>query len=152
MTRELIGTDGLQSVPHETVVDLFERQVAATIGAVAVVDGDRSLTYGQLNRLADRIAGRILACCPQRPEAVGLFLGRGIELLAAMIGILKTGAAYVPFDLADPDDRLRSMAADVGLDVLITDGQRAFPLEEHHELAISRDWAQREPGETKRGP
>lgn len=106
----------------ELVHHAFERQAEIQPDAVAIVSGYRELTYRELNDRASQLA-RKLAELGVGPEArVGLLLDRSPELLIGIIGILKTGAAYVPLDPEYPGKRLSLILADAGLDALVTRG------------------------------
>ncbi|HLM67102.1 MAG TPA: amino acid adenylation domain-containing protein, partial [Longimicrobium sp.] len=99
---------------------IFEDQAARTPDAVAVVFENRSLTYRELNEQANRIAHH-LARRGVGPEVrVGLFLERGIEMVAAILGVLKAGGAYVPLDPSYPADRVAFALSDAGVPVLLT--------------------------------
>jgi amino acid adenylation domain-containing protein len=99
---------------------LFEEQVERTPDAVAVICGDRSLTYRALNREADRIAGRLRGLGVGRGALVGIFAERSVQMITAMIGILKAGGAYVPLDPSYPADRLHFMTEDAGIQILLS--------------------------------
>ncbi|MEW5926734.1 MAG: amino acid adenylation domain-containing protein [Gemmatimonadota bacterium] len=110
---------------------LFEEQAARAPDAVAVVYGERSLTYRELNERANRLA-RHLAGVGVGPESrVGIFLERGPELVVALLAVLKAGGAYVPLDPAYPAGRLAFMLADSGVEVLVTreELRAALPVE-----------------------
>ncbi|MFG2877547.1 amino acid adenylation domain-containing protein [Streptomyces sp. NPDC048337] len=102
------------------LTDAFARIVAATPDATAVGDGDTSLTYRELDARADRLAHGLLAHGVTPGDRVGICLERTTELVVAMIGVLKAGAAYVPTDPAYPADRLVHTARDAGLALVIT--------------------------------
>lgn len=104
-----------------TVARLFEAAVARDGDAVAVVAGRNSLTYGQLDQAADRVADRLRATGVGPGTTVGVRLGRSVELAAALLGVLKAGGACVPLDPAYPADRLAFMAADAGIVALVTE-------------------------------
>ncbi|HET8797068.1 MAG TPA: condensation domain-containing protein, partial [Thermoanaerobaculia bacterium] len=109
--------------PAETLVHaLFEKQAAAQPDAIAVVHDDRSLTYGELNDLANRIAHRLLTLGVQPDDRVALCADRSPETIAALLGILKAGGAYVPLDPATPAERLRFLLRDAEPKVVLTDG------------------------------
>lgn len=99
---------------------LFEEQVRRTPDRVAVEGAEEQLTYAELNRRADVLAARLQrqGAGPDRP--VGLCLHRSPGLCVGLLGILKAGAAYVPLDPDYPPDRLRFMAADAALALLVT--------------------------------
>jgi amino acid adenylation domain-containing protein len=97
---------------NELVHQLFESHADKTPDAVAVICGDRRLTYSQLNSRANQLA-RVLVARGVRPdERVGLYVERGVEMVIGLLGILKAGGAYVPLDLRYPIDRLAYMLRD----------------------------------------
>ncbi len=98
----------------------FEARAARTPLAPAVVHEGGTLSYGELNRRANRIA-HALRRMGVGPEArVGIALERGPAMVAAILGALKAGGAYVPLDPGYPAERLELMAAGSGLSVLLT--------------------------------
>ncbi|MFD9591120.1 amino acid adenylation domain-containing protein, partial [Streptomyces sp. NPDC059980] len=91
---------------------LFERQVARTPDAVAVVCGDGVVSYAELNARANRLA-RLLVGRGVGPESVvALVLPRSVDLLVAMLAVLKAGGAYVPVDPQYPVERVQFMLQD----------------------------------------
>ena len=89
-------------------------------GAVVLVADAESITYAELNRRANRLAHRLIAL-GVRPEAkVGVALDRSIDLIVALLAVLKAGAAYVPLDPDYPRDRLDHMVADSGIAWVLT--------------------------------
>ncbi|MGH8082292.1 MAG: amino acid adenylation domain-containing protein, partial [Lysobacter sp.] len=109
------------NAPDLCVHELFERQAQASPDAVAVVHRGRSLSYAQLDSLAERLARALVAqgVGPGRP--VALCVERGIEMIVALVAILKAGGAYVPLDPAYPRERLLQILDDAGATVLIGD-------------------------------
>ncbi|WP_415974021.1 amino acid adenylation domain-containing protein [Rhodococcus sp. 077-4] len=94
------------SVPGEDVLlDGFDRQVAATPDAVAVVFGDDALTYAQFSARVDAVAQRLHQDGAGPGALVGLAMRRSIELLVGMYAVLRVGAAYVPLDPDQPIER-----------------------------------------------
>ncbi|WP_269759900.1 amino acid adenylation domain-containing protein, partial [Variovorax sp. E3] len=88
--------------------------------AVALVFGAHRLSYAELNARANRLAHRLVGL-GVRPEArVGLAVERGIDMVVALLAILKAGAAYVPLDPAYPAERLAHMMEDSGIALLLT--------------------------------
>jgi amino acid adenylation domain-containing protein len=86
----------------------------------AVVDGERSLTYRELDTTANRLA-HLLAAHGVRPgDRVGIYLDKSLEAVLGIYGILKAGATYVPLDPGAPPARLGTIAADAGIRCLIT--------------------------------
>ncbi|HEY2737177.1 MAG TPA: amino acid adenylation domain-containing protein, partial [Thermoanaerobaculia bacterium] len=98
----------------------IEEQAGATPEAVAVVFEGEELTYGELDRRANRLAHRLRArsCGPE--SRVGVLLERSCELLVALLGILKAGAAYVPLDPEHPAERLAFLERDARLRLVLT--------------------------------
>jgi amino acid adenylation domain-containing protein/non-ribosomal peptide synthase protein (TIGR01720 family) len=96
------------SVPQPDLCfhQLFEAQVFSHPKAIAVVCGEASLTYRDLDQRANQLAGRLRQLGVGPESRVGLFVAPSLELLPAILGILKVGGAYVPFDPAAPRERL----------------------------------------------
>ncbi|WP_370264726.1 amino acid adenylation domain-containing protein [Streptomyces sp. V4I8] len=111
-----MGTTGALHGVHE----LFEEQARRTPAATALVDGDERLTYGELDARADRLAG-LLRRRGVRPGAlVGVHLERSAGMVVALLGSLKAGAGHVMLDPDFPAERLRGMAADAGVTVVVS--------------------------------
>lgn len=99
---------------------LIEGQAARTPDQPALAFEGERLTYGELNRRADRLAYH-LGGMGVGPEAiVGLLVGRSLEMIVGILGILKAGAAYVPIDAAYPRERIDFMLSDAGATTLLT--------------------------------
>ncbi len=100
--------------------EMFEAQAARTPEAIAIIFESASITYHELNRRANQLA-RHLQTLGVRPESLcGICVERSIEMLVGVLGILKTGAAYVPLDAAYPQERLSFMLEDTRMQVLLT--------------------------------
>ncbi|MEW6612820.1 MAG: amino acid adenylation domain-containing protein [Pseudomonadota bacterium] len=102
--------------------ELFEAQVRRTPAATAVVCADQRLDYAELNRRANRLAHRLQAQGLGPEDRVGVCLPRSVDLLVAVLGVLKAGAAYVPLDPSYPPERLAFMCRDAGIGLLLTHG------------------------------
>ena len=102
------------------VHDLFEEQVAARPHAVAVVFRDESLTYEELNWRANQLAHHLKFLGAGPETLVAISMERSLEMVIALLGTLKAGAAYVPLDPAFPADRLRFMLEDSKASLLLT--------------------------------
>ena len=98
----------------------FEKQVTRTPDKTALIDQKNRLSYRQLNDLANRLARRLIKRGVRPARHVGVSLNRSIEMVIALLGILKTGAAYVPLDPAYPEQRLGFMVKDSQADVVVT--------------------------------
>lgn len=105
LTGALRGPQPDPELPASLLVD-FARQVAATPGAVAVMDGSGVLTYRELAERANQLAHYLIGTCGvRRGDFVGVALRDSRELMVAILAVLKAGAAYVPIDLRYPADR-----------------------------------------------
>jgi amino acid adenylation domain-containing protein len=126
--REILARQRRSEPPvTSTVVGAIEAQVARSPAATAVCFGDETLTYDKLNQRANQLA-RWLALQGVGPEvAVGVCARRSLELVVALLGVLKAGGFYVPLDPDYPKDRREFMAADSGIAVLVTDQSTAEP-------------------------
>ncbi|MFJ4183918.1 amino acid adenylation domain-containing protein [Kitasatospora sp. NPDC089509] len=98
---------------------LFEEQVRASPDAVAVVDRDGCVTYAELDAAADRLAGVLVERGAGAESVVAVQLPRGRELVTAVLAVLRSGAAYLPLDLALPAERRRYQLAAAGVALLI---------------------------------
>jgi len=103
----------------------LERQCDRDPGRIALRAGGEALSYRELDARANRIAWLLRAQGVGRGALVGLAMDRGADMLAALLGILKSGAGYVPLDPAFPAERLAYMAADAGLGALLTQQRHA---------------------------
>ncbi|AWV08515.1 non-ribosomal peptide synthase/polyketide synthase [Marilutibacter maris] len=125
--------------PAATLPALFEAQVRRTPEAEALRFEGRSLSYDALNRAANRVAHRLLALGVKPDDRVAIRAERGLELLVGLLGILKSGAGYVPIDPGYPRARQDYMLADSApaallVDTVAADEQTACPV-----LAIASD-------------
>ncbi len=99
---------------------LFEQQVAQAPHAIAVVHDDLALGYAELDARANQLAHHLIAHGIGPEERVALYLERGIDLVVAILAVLKSGAAYVPLDPAYPAQRLAFMLDDAQPRLLLT--------------------------------
>src|SRR5438477_510525 len=110
----------------KTVVELFEAQVACTPDDDAIHYADQSLTYRELKDRANQVAAHLGARGVGPDQLVALYMDHSIDVVCAILGVLKTGAAYVPVDPASPKERLAFMLRDIAaaragaLPVLVT--------------------------------
>ncbi|CAQ85107.1 MULTISPECIES: non-ribosomal peptide synthase/polyketide synthase [Photorhabdus] len=107
---------------------LFEQQVEKTPAATALIAGDETLSYVELNTRANRLARQLIAqgICPN--NHVALLLERSIELVVAQLAILKVGAVYVPIDPNVPDERKNWLINDCSAKLLLTNGWVDIPV------------------------
>ncbi|MCP4660627.1 MAG: AMP-binding protein, partial [bacterium] len=105
-----------------SIARLFELRAERVPEAVAAVFGDESLSYGELNRRANRLAHYLLAQVTGVPELmVAICMERSLRTVVAIVAILKAGGVYVPLDRSYPPDRIAFMLEDVEAPVLITE-------------------------------
>ncbi|CAL9516030.1 Linear gramicidin synthase subunit D [Streptomyces sp. enrichment culture] len=103
----------------ELLPERFAEQAFRTPHAVAVVGGDRVVTYEELDRASARVA-RCLRDLGAGPETlVGVCLPRGVDLVVALLGVWRAGAAYVPLDPAQPPARLTGLVRDSGAGLVL---------------------------------
>ncbi|RNB59090.1 amino acid adenylation domain-containing protein [Brevibacillus gelatini] len=98
----------------------FERQVEKTPNTVAVAYHDVELTYAQLNERANQLAHRLVSEGVKPDTLVGICTERSPDMIIAILGVMKSGAAYVPIDPAHPRERIAYMIADSQARVLLT--------------------------------
>ncbi len=99
---------------------LFEEQVVKTPDAIAVIDGEKSLTYEQLNQKANQLAYYLQNLGVKTEDLVGICIERSVLMIIGLLGILKAGAAYIPLDPNYPSERLAYMLEDSAVSVLLT--------------------------------
>ena len=139
--RELLA---LQPAPTPVVAqrmhELFEAQCDRSPDRVAVRCGKQVLTYAELDALANRIAHLLRGHGVRAGALVGIALDRGVGMLAAVLGALKSGAGYVPLDPGFPGERLNYMVSDASLAVLVTQARHAgrFDLRGRPVLALDQ--------------
>ncbi|NUR95519.1 MAG: AMP-binding protein, partial [Kribbellaceae bacterium] len=123
------GTDPIGRVRRDAVVagelsglhTLFEQQVARTPDAIAVVQGDRELTYAELHRRANAVAWQLTDLGVKPGEIVAVRVARGTEMVVAVLAVLKAGAAYLPLDPGVPESRWAFMVHDAAAVALVGD-------------------------------
>ncbi|MFD5558806.1 non-ribosomal peptide synthase/polyketide synthase, partial [Streptomyces sp. NPDC127068] len=106
--------------PAELVHERFQRQAALTPGAGAVRAGEEAADYGRLNARANQLARLLLEQGVGAENVVALALPRSVDLVAAMLAVLKAGATYLPMDPTNPADRLAYVLRDAAPAALIT--------------------------------
>jgi amino acid adenylation domain-containing protein len=111
-----------------SLVALLAAQVARTPDALALTDGRRAMTYRQLGSLSARVAARLRALSVGAGHRVGVASERSSSMVAALLGILETGACYVPLDPSYPQQRLRYIIEDSGISALILAGPESEAL------------------------
>ncbi|WP_143706564.1 non-ribosomal peptide synthetase, partial [Xenorhabdus innexi] len=114
---------------HICIHQLFEEQAEKTPAAKALIAGNKTLSYAELNARANQLAAQLLEQGIRRNDHVAILLERSIELVIAQLAILKSGAVYVPVDPNVPDERKKWLITDCSAKLLLTDMQMTIPSE-----------------------
>ena len=130
---------------QECVHELINDQARQTPDAVAIVFGSQQLTYRQLDRRTNQLAHHLQRLGVGPKHLVGICMDRSIEMVLGLIGVMKTGAAYVPLDPSYPSERLDFMLGDSGAPVLLTrnaDAQRLnnLQIQDVRTVCLDGDW------------
>ncbi|MEU6113069.1 amino acid adenylation domain-containing protein [Streptomyces sp. NPDC047117] len=134
LERFATGTPGTRTTTP-TVLDLFERQVRERPHQEAVTDGTTRLTYAELGAEVERIARLITSRGLAPATPVGVCLTRSASQVAALLGVLRAGAVYLPLDPAYPADRLTYLLRDAGCPLVLKDANTPdLPRPAHVEL------------------
>ena len=104
----------------KTISQLFEEQVEKTPDNIAVVFGDQQLTYRELNERANSLANYLRNNGITRNDIVGIMVNRSLEMLVAILAVLKSGACYIPIDPEYPQDRIEYMLNNSNAKMLLT--------------------------------
>ncbi|MEJ2139889.1 MAG: amino acid adenylation domain-containing protein, partial [Gammaproteobacteria bacterium] len=134
VSEDLAGQVGVELLPRR-----FEHWVARTPAAVAVSCGAERLSYAELNERANRIAHALLeggGVAGASTPRVAVMLDPSVDLVAALLGIAKAGAAWVPLDPAYPDERLRAISRQVQPDAIVSSAALQSRAADHAGLSI----------------
>lgn len=101
----------------DTVYSLFQNVVAENRDRTAIIENDRTMTFGELSNLTDLIAGSF----PERITSVGIVMSHRAEMIAAILAVLKCGARYVPAEPNFPTGRIRYMMEEAEVDFILTE-------------------------------
>jgi myxalamid-type nonribosomal peptide synthetase MxaA len=127
------------SVQNKCIHQLFESQVERTPNAMAIEFEDSRLTYQELNCRANQLAHYLRSLNIGPDIIVGICMKRSIELIVALLGVLKSGAACLPLDPAYPRERLALMLLDSEVPLLLTQEKLLIELPDHQARVISVD-------------
>ncbi|MBD2201839.1 amino acid adenylation domain-containing protein [Calothrix sp. FACHB-1219] len=127
---------------NQCIHQLFENCVNNTANAVAVVFQQQQLTYQELNQKANQLAHYLHSLGVNKNVLVGICVERSIEMIIALLGVLKAGAAYVPLDPAYPQERLSFMLSDSQVSVLLTQQKlvSSLSVENIPIVSLDSDW------------
>lgn len=134
MTATKFGCGPTRAWPPTTVHGLIEEQAKRSPDRVALEQGERRVTYAELDRAAGRLASTLLAKGVTPGNIVGILVERSPEMAVAILGILKCGAAYLPLDPTHPRDRIEYIVGNAGPAFVLTgadlDGRMPAGVEE----------------------
>ena len=127
---------------NKCIHQLFEEQVTRSPDAVAIVFEGEQLTYRKLNAKANQLAHYLKTLGVEPEVLVGICLERSLEMIVALLGILKAGGSYVPLDPAYPQERLAFMLEDTQMPMLLTKAQQLENLPPHQArvVCLDSDW------------
>ncbi|MEO1054537.1 MAG: amino acid adenylation domain-containing protein, partial [Bacteroidota bacterium] len=117
-----------------TIHQKFEEQVSLAPDHIAVVYGNESLTYQELNNKANQLANLLLDHGVKPQDRIGLLMDRSEQMIVAILAVLKSGAAYVPIDAEYPKERIQYLLENSQVGVVIKDTQQLYDLPEHVDL------------------
>lgn len=128
---------------EKCVHQLFEEQTLRSPDCIAVVFEDQTLTYAELNSRANKLANYLLSKGIGSGDFVGVYMERSLELVVALVGILKCGAAYVPIDPSYPEDRRSYILETSTASVLLTQEHLIKKLHSNkcEIICLDRDWS-----------
>jgi amino acid adenylation domain len=121
----------------KTITQLFEEQVEKTPDNIAVVFENQKLTYRELNERANSLANYLRNNGVGLNDSVAIFLDKSLEMIVAILAILKVDALYVPIDIDYPDNRINFMLSDSNAKIVLT--KRAFLLDLDFENTLAID-------------
>ena len=133
-----------QEYPASCMQELFEEQVRLRPEAIALVWGERELSYGELNCRANQMAHYLRGKGVGPEVLVGILMERGLEMVVGLLGVMKAGGAYVPLDPEYPGERLGYMLEDSGAPVLLTQEKLKMRVPEYGGVVVAVDgqWEQ----------
>ncbi|WP_235191071.1 non-ribosomal peptide synthetase [Amycolatopsis rifamycinica] len=138
--RDQLAADPATPLPAETAAELFAAQVARTPDVPALVFGTERLTYAELDTRATALARALLARGAGPERVVAVALPRSVELVVALLAVLKTGAAYLPLDLNHPADRIELMLTDAAPHLVIAEDGFGDRLVQPGDTAAEQAW------------
>jgi len=109
------------SAPANSLAALFDRACSLYSDRTAVTCGNESMSYRELSLAADRVADSLLALSLAPGSIIAIYLDRTLEMVVAMLGVIKAGAAYLPIDPTYPEARVRETIADASPAAVLTD-------------------------------
>ncbi|MGO4773915.1 amino acid adenylation domain-containing protein, partial [Flavobacterium sp. W22_SRS_FK3] len=127
----------------KTLIDLFTEEVKRTPNAIALVFEDKKLSYEELEQRSNQLGHYLREQGVQPDDLVGICLERSLEMLVGILGILKSGGAYVPIDPEYPSDRIDYMLTDAGIGLVLSSESSSGVIKERENLSVlclDKDW------------
>ncbi|HEV7673863.1 MAG TPA: amino acid adenylation domain-containing protein, partial [Candidatus Angelobacter sp.] len=133
-----------EDADHRSLHELFERHVRLKPDAPAIIHGSRTLTFIELNERANQLANFLRSKGVGTETQVALCLNRDPDMMVAVLGVLKAGAAYVPLDITHPEERLRYTLENSQAKLLLTKAPllKCLPQQTTSIVCLDRDWVQ----------
>lgn len=129
--------DNAFAYPNEkNVVSLFEEQVEKTPNKTAITFGNEKITYNHLNERSNQVASFLYSMGVKPGNLVPVFINRSVDLIIVILGILKSGAAYVPIDPDYPVERVNYMLSDIAAEIVICNSLDQLKLQCNLQLDI----------------
>lgn len=107
----------------KTVIDLFEEQIERTPNNIAAFHNEKKFTYKELGQMVNKLSRLLVSKGLGRNDTAAIVADRSVEMVAAMLAVMKTGAAYVPIDPGYPSERVNYILKDTGAKILLTQKQ-----------------------------
>ncbi|WP_417821983.1 amino acid adenylation domain-containing protein [Terasakiella sp.] len=120
-----------------TIVELFEKQVAAFPIHTALVHNDKAMSYRELNIKANKLAHFLLAHGLQKEDVVALYMDNSAEAIVSILAILKAGGCYLPLDTTQPVDRLRYILTDANVRFILSANSESDLGEDLHWISLT---------------
>lgn len=125
----------MKSSNKECIHKLFEKQVEISPDATAVTFNEETLTYSELNKKANQLAHHLISMGAKPDMLIGICVERSFDLIIGILGILKSGAAYLPISPETPAERIRYMLEDSSSQIIITQ-EKFLPLVPQDKTAV----------------
>ena len=144
--KKLLGdwNDTARAYPTQSCIpDLFEAWASRTPGSVALASGDVLITYDDLNQRANQLAHYLKSYGVGEETRVGIHLERSVEMIVAVLAVLKAGATYVALDPSYPDQRLLFMLDDANVALVLTveSLEESLPVHPAPVILLDSDWS-----------